>query len=207
MALCSTNCVVDLPRPLVNQCRPQSRNGGISHIIFMACNATISDVMDCQVWADLATNGQVVSTLEVLGQKPKANATRKRTSSCRSEQVIGFDYSVTFQDYNADNTDFTDYDFWNTIQQEYTQFQVGFITCDGYLHGFEPFTPGGNAGTLITNFTIEVSNVIEDDYNGSSYWDGSIEWKSKAEHKPVLVPGILQAIISRDCSSVISSRP
>jgi hypothetical protein len=173
----------------------------------MTCNSIIEDVYDCETWAALSRNGAVVTTLEVLGQKPKANATRKKTSSCRGEQVIGFDYSVTFQDYNADNIGFSDYDFWNTIQSEYQRFQVGFLTCDGYLHGFEPFTPNGERGTLITNFTIEISNVIEDDYNGSSFWDGTIEWKAKVEHKPIIVPGIMQAILNKRCDSLPSSRP
>jgi hypothetical protein len=197
MALCNNDCVINLPVPLENGCRPEVRNGGISHVLFFHCALRFEDVYDLSEWCRYLEEGWLTITKEVLGQKPKASAVRKRQSSCRSEQVIGFDYSVTFQDYNADNVEFSDYDFWNTIQQNQQLFQTAFITCDGHLYGFDPST-----GTFIHNFSIEISNVIEDDYNGSSYWDGSIEWKANKEFKPIYVPGLMNVLHSGDCNSV-----
>jgi hypothetical protein len=202
MALCSLDCSVELPKPLENVCKPQTRNGGISRILFAHCGLRFENVYDLTEWCRYLEEGWLTSTHEVLGQKPKASATRKKQSSCRSEQVIGFDYSVTFQDYNADNSDFSDYDFWNTVQSNQAQLQVGFLTCDGHLYGFQPFEANDNAGTLIPSFTSEISNVIEDDFNGSSYWDGSIEWKAKYEHKPIYIAGLAKVLATGDCSNI-----
>jgi hypothetical protein len=197
MALCNNDCVINLPVPLENGCRPEVRNGGISHVLFFHCALRFEDIYDLSEWCRYLEEGWLTLTKEVLGQKPKGSAVRKKQSSCRSEQVIGFDYSVTFQDYNADNVDFSDYDFWNTVLENQQLFQTAFITCDGHLYGFDPST-----GTFIDNFSIEISNVIEDDFNGSSYWDGSIEWKANKEFKPIYVPGLMNVLHSGDCNSV-----
>lgn len=133
MALCSTECSILVPQPLgTGACAmPQTRNGGISNLLFFSCDVWFRDVNNCQEWLDLILAGKIVSSLEVVGQKPKATATRKKTSSCRNEAITGFDYSVTFQDYNADNEEFSDFDFWNKIQTHYQMFKVGLMTCGG----------------------------------------------------------------------------
>lgn len=198
MAICSSNCPTILPpKPLGNSCTPDTRPGGISHVIFASCDVKFTDIYDKTEWCRYIAQGKIVASLEVLGKKDKASAIKKKTTSCRPEMVTGFDYTVTFQDYNADDLGFKDYDFWNEIQLRYQQYQVAFLTCDGLLLGFDPSTR-----SFINTFAIEVSNVIEDDFNGSSYWDGAVMYKGKTESKPVLISNLAGLLSGTDCSDI-----
>jgi len=78
--------------------------------------------------------------------------------------LVGKENQVTFQDYNSDPESCLDITFWNTIVNASSSYQFGYYTCDGYFYG------------LVTEFSIEVDQVIEDNSTGNIFFDGTISW-------------------------------
>lgn len=189
MAICASKCSERPPKPLAGGCNPSQRPGGISYIIFADCSLVFNDINDPAEWCKYVTEGRIVSTLKVMGDKPKGSATKKKTNSCEPETVTGYENTLNFKDYNADDVDFTDIDFYNTLKTRSSKFQFGFMSCDGLFYGF------------INSFSIDIDQVIEDDSKGSSYIDGIISWNSFTMLKPTLVYG-LQGILTGNCNNV-----
>lgn len=178
MSLCSSACAITMP-PTVNQCFVDTRPGGISRLVFAACDVVITDYTDQNQWCPYITAGKIVMTQKLLGEKPKGSASRKRLDSCSPEKTTGFSRSVTFQDHNADDTNFVDFDFWNAIQVDSEKYQFGFLTCDGLFFGFFP------------DFTTEIDPVIPNNKNEPSFWDGTIMWDGIRIEKPVALPNLV----------------
>lgn len=87
-------------------------SGGISRIVFAACNVIFDNIADPAEWCDKVNRGLIVASGKLVAQKPKGSPVNKRVDSCTGEQAVGFERTITFMDYNADNVDFEDYDFW-----------------------------------------------------------------------------------------------
>lgn len=174
MALCPSTCAPALPEPIAGGCGITVRNGGISKIVFVKCDYTFTDISDRDEWIaalNHTTEGpnpqpdpQVVFSGLLLAQKPKGSFTKKRISSCAPEQLVGKENQITFQDYNSDPLLCKDIDFWNTIVNSASSYQMGYYTCDGYFYG------------LVEEFSIEVDQVIEDNTTGNIFFDGTISW-------------------------------
>lgn len=181
MAVCSASCTQLPPSINENKCGIFTRSGGISRIVYASNSINFDNIYDLSEWCNLVITGQIVVTNPVIGQKPKGSATKKRLSSCQSESVIGFERTVTFQDYNSDDT-YLDYDFYNKISEDTTLYKVGFLTCDGLFYGF------------VDNFVLEVDLIIEDNNLGSTYWDGIISWTKFESLKPLKIPNLLNTL-------------
>jgi len=164
MAICSSTCAPSLPTSPSAGCGVQTRNGGISRFAFVKCDYEFSEINNRQEWIDAIDNGDVVLTGLILGQKPKGSFTKKRISSCSPEAIVGKENQVTFNDFNSDAEGCTDTDFWNAIVLNASNYQFGYYTCDGYFYG------------LVSEFQIEVDQVIEDSNVGSIFFDGTITW-------------------------------
>lgn len=196
MSICSPNCTIRPPQPPDNGCTPDRRGGGISRLVFATCDFEIAEgtIFNSRNWCSAVYSGKVVVSSPVTGQKPKGSQTTKRFTSCAPETVTGYERSVTFMDYTADNENYSDYDFYNTIQRDPSKFKFGYITCDGYFTGF------------ITNFTIEVSPVIEEVNTGSSMWDGTVKWTGLEMPEPIFIPNFLD-ILTGNCDEVPGFNP
>lgn len=182
MSLCSTNCAITPPVP-VQPCFVDTRPGGVSRLFFAACDVMINDLTSQNDWCAYINAGKIVMSPKILGEKPKGSATKKRIDSCAPERTTGFQRQINFQDHNADDVNFSDFDFWNEIQLNSEKYQVGFQTCDGLFFGF------------IADFTIEVDPVIPNNKNEIAFWDGSIMWDGIAMPKPVALPNLVSWFI------------
>lgn len=186
MAICPSTCAPALPGSYSGGCGIISRPGGIKKFAFIKCDYTFTNIADPGEWTTAIANGDVIGSGLVLAQKPTGSFTKKRIASCEPEAVVGAEKSITFQDYNTDTVTpggagVLHYDFWNTILQQPQNFLFAFYTCDQYLYG------------PITDFQIEIDEVIEDNDTGNTYFDGTITWNDILMNVPnkVNLDGIL----------------
>lgn len=194
MALCAASCTQLPPRPIGEGCGVTTRPGGISRLVFAACSVQFTDINDRAEWCRYVSEGKIVVSPPGVGKKDKGSATKKRISSCGSEQVIGYERTIAFVDNGGDNVNFTDYTFWSRILENPSLFQFGWLTCDGLFTGF------------ITDFAIEVDNVIEETNLGNSFWDAMIMFQGFLPPRPYNIPGLL-TILQGDCSAVPNFDP
>lgn len=179
MAICPTACAPTLPTTYSGGCGIVSRPGGIRKFAFIKCDYTFTNIADALEWETAIANGDVIGSGLVLAQKPKGSFTKKRIASCEPEAVVGAEKSITFQDYNTDTVTgpggVLHYDFWNTILQQPQNFLFAYYTCDKWLTG------------PITDFQIEIDEVIEDNDTGNTYFDGTITWNDVLMNVPTQV--------------------
>lgn len=170
MAICNSTCAPDLPVNYTGGCGIVTRPGGIKRFFFAKCDYTFQDITDVAEWQSAIADGKVVQSGLILGQKPKGSFTKKRIASCQPEGIVGAEKQITFQDYNTDTVTpgggCLAYDFWNTILLQPSSYQFGYYTCDGYFYGF------------VTDFQIEIDEVIEDNNTGAIYYDGTLLWNT-----------------------------
>ena len=179
-AICPTTCAPDLPATYSGGCGVVSRPGGIRKFAFIRCDYTFTDITDPLEWEAAISEGDVIGSGLVLAQKPKGSFTKKRIASCEPEAVVGAEKSITFQDYNTDTitaggAGVLHYDFWNTILQQPGNYLFAYYTCDQFLTG------------PVTDFQIEIDEVIEDNDTGNTYFDGTITWNDVLMNVPTKV--------------------
>ena len=177
MALCHSDCSIDLPGAYSNACTVHEKEGGIHRIGFIKCDYEFTDITDDSEWNTAIDNGDAVWSGLLKGSKPRGSFVKRRVDSCSPEQVIGSEKSITFEDYNSDAVDggTGEYDFWNTILENVRSYRLVFLTCDGYLYG------------PIDKFTIEVDEEIGESQNDSRFIGGTIYWQSKTMEVPTYV--------------------
>lgn len=183
MAICSSTCAPDLPVSYTGGCGIQTRPGGIKRLWFVKCDPNVVwDLTEQGDWATEQTNGNVVGSGLLMGQKPKGSFTKKRIASCMPEGIVGAEKQITFQDYNTDTVTSPGpgclaYTFWNLILNRASDYRLIYETCDGYLYG------------PISDFIIEIDEVIEDNNTGSTYFDGTITWNDVDMACPAYLAG------------------
>lgn len=165
MAICSTTCVTDVPAPYAQGCAIVRRPGGIKMLAFVKCDYDTSLLISREAWDTAIAGGDAVLTGLLLGQKPKGTFTKKRLAACLSETTIGGVKTLTFQDYNS-GTLCTLFTFWNTIGAAPSKYLMYYVTCDDHVYG------------PVTDFDLEIDEVIEDSNIGTAFMDGTITWQS-----------------------------
>jgi len=185
---CLDACAPSLTPLVLGTCTQQFLKGGIRALAFLKCNASFDDVSggitDVQAWEDLVLSSDLVFTGSLIGSKPKGSATKLRTQSCAPEVVTARVQTLSFRDFNADLDNLTQYDFWNSIQNNYSTLQLLYITCEGYVYG--PFDNG--------SWSIDVDDVRNETSEEPVFMDGSISISKLTLTKPVLVAGILSIL-------------
>ena len=169
MAICGATCSAPLPSSYSGGCGITTRPGGIKRLWFMLCSSTGWTYTEPTAWETAQTDGDVIDTGLIMGQKAKGSFTKKRISSCSPEGIVGAEKQITFMDYNTDTVTGTPggclaYEFWNTILTSASNYRMFYETCDGYVYG------------PINDFIIEIDEVIEDNNTGSTYFDGTVLW-------------------------------
>ena len=178
MAICPSTCAPALPVSYSGGCGIVTRPGGIKKFAFIKCDYVFTDITDRAEWIAAVAARNIVFSGLILGQKPKGSFTKKRIASCQPEGVVGAEKSITFQDYNTDTVTpggCLAYTFWNTVLNEPSSYLLAYITCDGYVYG------------PISDFQLEIDEVIEDNNTGSTYFDGTLTWNTVAMDCPVAV--------------------
>ena len=186
--LCNTSCAQNPVAVAGGGCRLRTRSAGIDRFVFGRCDITFTDITSIEEWQTKIAAGQVVFTGQVLGQKPKGTPTKKKLASCRPEIVTGFTRQLQFTDANADNGNFTDYDFWNDKDENQDIYVVGYITCEEYFYGF--FT-----------YSIEVDDTRVENSDEEFKWDGLIQYIDRTAKKPIKLTGISALIAEEESTS------
>jgi hypothetical protein len=184
MAICSSTCAPALPASYSGGCGITSRPGGIKRLWFVKCDAEDWDFTDDAEWETAQTSVPpvVVGSGLIMGQKAKGSFTKKRIASCMPEGIVGAEKQITFSDYNTDTVTSPGpgclaYTFWNTILTNSSNYKLIYETCDGYVVG------------PISDFILEIDEVIEDNNTGSTYFDGTITWNDIEMTCPAYVVG------------------
>lgn len=192
MTVCNPTCVTTIPRnDWANRCNISTRTGGIPYMTFLKCDPNF-DFPNPDEWVNLDNvlwaicNEFLFVTAKLLGQKPKGSFTKRRMTSCGPEETVSGEKTFTFQDYNADKDTLIDFDFWGSIVDNKKFMSFGYITCDERWY------------QTTAQWDIEVDEVIEDNNQGKSFYDGTIAVQQLKLLKPILVPGIINVIESFD---------
>lgn len=122
--------------------------------------------------------GDIAASGKVLASKAKGNTTKQRTSSCDPERVTQRTSTIPFKDYNADNTDFAEYDYWNDKMENQDSYLMGYTTCDELFYGW------------ISNYSLEVDDPRPETSTEAAYVEGTFEINGLLMVKPVKIAGI-----------------
>lgn len=190
MQTCNAFCAVPLPAPYADPCAIRPRPGGISRFVMLACDLAPETLANPVALQAAITACKIRMSPEVVGQKPQGSFEKKRLSSCRPEQIVAGEKTITFRDYTTDAAgQFRDFDFWNTLLLNPSRYLLGWLTCDGVFYGFVPFT-------------LEVDEVIEDTRNGQAYKEGTFTIEHLGLIKPTpMPPGALDLLMQQLNSS------
>ena len=192
MQFCKPQCVPQIVNPSWGQnCDLTTRPGGVSRLTYFKCDPNYTHPYP-DGWENIENvkaaicAGVLFVSGEILGQKPKGSFTKKRLTSCSPERIVSGTKTITFQDYNADDTGLTDYDFWNDVAKYASFMNFGFITCDDRWY------------QVTGSFDLEIDEVIEDTSEGNSYFDGTVTFQGIDIVKPIIVAGLNDALRSFD---------
>lgn len=196
LQVCNPDCMEDMPdMSWVNKCNISTRTGGIPRLTFLKCDPAMV-LPYTNGWKNLLNikwaicQGYLYVTGDLLGQKPKGTFVKRRLSSCAPEQTISGTKTITFQDFNADNTDLIDFQFWSAVVENKAFMKFGYISCDELWYQYSG------------EWDIEVDEVKEDTKDGKSFWDGTVAMATADILTPISVPGILdllKSITSETC--------
>lgn len=192
MPLCSTDCAGTLPLYAQNPCGVQTRAGGIHRLIFATCDVEIEDLQDLSGWEPWVEACKIRATGPLLGQKPKGSVEKRRFTACAPEMVSGAEKVITFQDFNADDEQMSDFLFWNAVLADPTRYQAGWLTCGGLFYGFYPFA-------------LELDEIIEDSRKGKSFKEGTLTIDALLLPTPMRVTGLEALLVenmTRTCPPV-----
>lgn len=193
MNTCNPSCVTDIPNAdWAKGCEIGTRKGGIPFLTFFKCDPDLEFAVDTgdespfsslENLRVLICNLNLFVTGELLAQKPKGTFTKRRISSCSPEVTISGTKQITFQDFNADNSDLLDFDFWTGIIANKRFLQIGWVTCDDLFY-------------MSTNaWDLDLDEVIEDNSEqGLSFKDGAITINQFDLIVPIKVPGIYEML-------------
>lgn len=203
MANCLNVCDTSTPMPSIgylNKPKKKYAKGGIGKIVlFDTCvdfDFPFVDVHPENPWLDLRNwkaalcQGALKVSGNLVGQKARASVTNVMVDSCLPEQAVSGSQQYTFREYGVsyDDTtcerDFKEYDFWNNVKENSSQYKFSAIGCDDVIRMY--------AG----KFTADVSDVIPETYNDLSYFDGIIKLPTHENIKPILVEGLYELLTS-----------
>lgn len=179
MSFCPDECEEALPKNVAVGCNTDKRRGGVRRLVFIKCNSTFNDTSDPAEWQTKIEAGEIVSTGELMGQKPKGSFTKGKFASALPEEVTGKTNTVQFKDYNAELDENEDLVFWHTIQKNYRKYGMGYVDDHDNFRGFH------------NKWAPEIDDTIEEDTNGSTYVDGVVTYNTPPGiDLPIKVPGL-----------------
>lgn len=176
--LCSSNCAANPVGLGGSGCDITTRTAGIDRLVWARCDIEFTLITDLSEWETKMGDGEIVFSGPVLGQKTKGTFTKKKLASCYPERVTGVTRNIAWKDANADNTDFTDYDFYNDKQANQGKLVFGYLTCEELFYGF------------FSRWSIEVDDVRVENSDEEFNWDGVVQYLDLTAKKPVSLTGI-----------------
>lgn len=192
--LCATDCISNgaVPR-WGNGCgNIQQRAGGISSLLFFACNmrfATVAEgsislttptgttismglITDYTSWALAVQNNMIRPSPLGIGEKPASSFETEKLTSCRPAAISSETHVINFKSFDTDPDNFYDVAYWNRIRREYGKFRFVYKDCGGIVYytgdvedpGFE-FTPTSGPGY-----------IIPPGVETNSYWEANLSF-------------------------------
>lgn len=206
MELCNPACATEITQPDWGaQCNQEKRKGGIPRVGARICDPDYvfpyaNGLYNLLNWKDLFCKGLLKISGNVVGQQAAGSVSKRRTSSCGPEQPIAKTDTITWQDFNADNStsggvsQLLDYDFYNDWQSNVAFSSFFYIDCNDLVYVYDGA------------YALEVSEVKEEQSEtGMSYKQGTVTMIGEnLLLKPIHVPGILayfQSLKIEDCYS------
>jgi hypothetical protein len=190
--LCLSNCAPSLPNGVqgANCGDIETREGGISYLIASKCSVkfdpNVNPITDWESWKAFADNRDIMlSPVLRSGEKPETETTTERVKTCYPETTTSETHIINFQSVVADLQNLSDYDFWSTLKDNLTGYNIGWVGCDGlvYTNGNVPgFKMFGN-----------VSEIIPENNDSLKFFGGSFRFKHKGIIKPVKVDNFFDA--------------
>lgn len=168
------------------ECTPTKR-GGISKFIFMKkryiagevpldlCSLPVVDLQDLEEWDSVIENCYVRITPELLADKPATTfEALDNPFNCQVDLSGSGQKVINFKIYSYDENE-SDIDFWNCLLNEPHKYRFAYVTCENEVYGF-------------FNFSLEVSQIIEETKNGTSYKEGSLKYAGLRMDKKLNIP-------------------
>ncbi len=183
MGLCPTGCATAIPAITGSGCNIITRPAGVDRVIFKRCDYSFTLITDLTEWETAIAADQIHATGRVLGQKPKGSPSRRRVASCLPERTVNYTRTWSWKDSNSDNTTFTDYDFYQYVDQYQDLLHIAFYTCDGLLFGF------------FEDFSLDVDDTRGETNDEDAAFEVTCEVKSRLVAKPIKLTG-LSAILA-----------
>ena len=173
-----------------SDCTVETRDGGISRLIFLSAFATFNnggpvdyssvggdasvttgESEDAAQWAALQTGGLLhVSPLGV-GEKTETDKTKLRLVSCKAEKTVGFTHSISFTTYNMESTPANignEFKFWSEVSKKSDKFTVMYVGCDNLIYlDFSEYTLATTTGGAAAKnpgfpYEADVDHIIPD---------------------------------------------
>lgn len=177
MPLCSSGCAV-APRPYgVGACRTVTRPGGIYKFLHLQCDVAVPALTIEALGAAIDAQTLVASG-KVLASQAKGTTTKQRVNSCDPERPTNRTEIINWKDYNADNEDFSEFDYWNDKFENQDRFLLGWTTCDELVYGF------------ISSYSLDFNPNRPETSNEASFIEGAFELNTLLLLKPTKVAGI-----------------
>lgn len=181
--LCPPSCAVNVPKITGAGCRIVTRPAGIDRVVIARCDLEFTDITDLDEWDTHMTADKVHATGKILGQKPKGSLSKRKLASCVPERPVNATRQISWRDANADNTAFTEYDFYNTLQLNSDIYMLGWVTCDDLFYGWA------------TDWSVEVDDTRGDNSDEEAVIEAVAEYKSLSMIKPVKIVGLRNILV------------
>lgn len=204
MALCATDCFEATPR-WTSACSITTRQGGIPYLVFFAChfkfnatvksgltggNVTIGAITDFTAWRTAVQHRLISRTPEGIGSKPLPSVTSERLSSCKPEAIANMTHTLTFTSKDMDNTNYSDWDYWNGICENYDVYRVAWLGCDCLLY----YTGDSNDPGYSFSMT-SIGNVIPETNEESVSYQIEVAFNERCIPKPLSIVSLCDAFL------------
>lgn len=183
MALCPTECAQNLPSIAGAGCVEITRPAGFDRVIWKRCDYVFEDITDLGEWEGAIEEDKIHASGRVLGSKPKGSPSKRKIYSCLPEKTVMYTRQWQWTDPNADNTDFSEYTFYQFVDLNQGLLHIAFLTCDSLLYGF------------FEDYSFDVDDTRSNTSDEEAVMDCAVEVKSRLIAKPQLIPGLSAVLL------------
>lgn len=159
-------------------CRIITRPAGLDRVIWKVCDFNFTDITQLSEWEAAIAAGKIIASGRVLGQKPKGSPSKKRLASCLPERTVNYTRNYQWKDSNVDTATLTEYDLYQTVDENQDVLDIAFYTCDGLLFGF------------FSEYSLDVDDTRAETNDDDATMECACEVKSRYISKPTKIPGL-----------------
>jgi hypothetical protein len=177
------------------KCLPTPRKGGIPYVGYINCSIEFEDIKVLEDW-ELAIAGNAVGLFpEGIGSKPETEKTTTRLSSCKPEVTTSQLHPINFRTYDANLTDNSDFDKWETVANDWSNYRFFFIDCNGNIF----VDLDNNDGFVAKSFDLD--HIIDETNEDKQYFQIALRFEKMGIVKPFQNQAVLTALLSANGSN------